>query len=362
MPVAEDAATDAIEADAGIDAQTDAAQPEDVTAVEVVDDVAPDVLVDAQPDVAPDVQPDVVVDPCVGMNCDDGNACTTDTCVDGACQWAQVPDWTACGEAMVCDGQGMCADVKIAKGMAYIPAGTFWMGCNAVKDSNCFIFVNESPQHKVNLAGYYVDLTEVTVAAYTACVNAGVCTEPGEQSPKQYATYPGFPNNPVNNITWTQARKYCAWRGAGFDLPTEAQWEMAARGSCEKNGSSAAAPTCAAAMRTYPWGEDAPSGSYVVASLTSTAAVGSVPGGDSPYGLHDMAGNLYEFTRDLLDTSFYSVSPTSDPLNSTLGSFQTIRGGAIGNNQLPLRSSSRDGFSAFQFAFNLGFRCMRTYP
>ncbi len=152
-------------------------------------------------------------------------------------------------------GCDVCVDVQMAGGacdqflgMVLIPAGTFWMGCNAANDSNCSS--DESPQHKVTLSAYYMDVTETTVAQYQACVDAGVCTAPSTGS---QATYPSLPNHPVTYVTWTQSQAYCKWRGAAFDLPTEAQWEMAARGSCEKNGSSASDPACAAAMRRRGW-------------------------------------------------------------------------------------------------------------
>ncbi len=245
-------------------------------------------------------------------------------------------------------------------GMVLIPAGTFWMGCNSAKDKDCQ--EDEKPQHKVTLSAYYMDLTETTVAQYKACVDAGVCTAPSTQSPATYATYPSFPNNPVNNVTWTQSQAYCKWRGAGFDLPTEAQWEMAARGSCEKNGSTAGDAGCKAAMRTYPWGETAPTASYAVMSGSgSTAAVGSKPVGDSPYGLHDMAGNVWEWNRDWYSAT-YSAEAVTDPVGPGSASYRVNRGGSFGNDAAYLRA----GFRGYDYPsvaiIIIGLRCMRSSP
>ncbi len=182
------------------------------------------------------------------FDCDDGNDCTGEVCSCATdCTNPSLAAGWPCGTGGTCDGKGSCV-LNAPVGMVLIPAGTFWMGCNGFKDANCNN--NEKPQHKVTLSAYYMDVTETTWANILACVNAGGC-------PESWAYVMGS-KIPVYNITWDQARQYCQWRGASFDLPTEAQWEMAARGSCEKNGSTSSAPTCAAAMRTYPWGETTP--------------------------------------------------------------------------------------------------------
>jgi len=297
-------------------------------------------------------------------NCDDANACTADSCSAGpGCAHANVADWTTCGAGLVCSS-GVCSDVKVAKSMAFIPAGTFWMGCNAAKDTTCN--ADEKPQHRVTQDAYYMDLTETTVAQYKACVDAGVCTAPASQQPAAYATYPGLTNNPVNFLTWSQSQAYCKWRGGEFDLPTEAQWEMAARGSCEHNGSTAADPGCAAAMRTYPWGEAAPTCTYTVRSeggngcgTGATWAVGSKPLGDSPYGLHDMAGNAWEWTRDWQGA--YSAGDQSAPEGPPDGSLRIMRGGCFDNYNIGFLRTARRGSFAPSAAYGfLGLRCSRT--
>ena len=324
-------------------------------------------------------------------SCDDGNACTDDSCVSLACQ--HVNNTAGCDDGNLCTpgdtcsagvcagatpvcGTGTCdcgetfancpADCAPA-GMVLIPAGTFWMGCNAAKDNQCA--ADESPQHKLTLSAYYMDVTETTVAQYKACVDAGVCTAPGSVQPAQYATYPGLTTNPVNYVSWTQSQAYCKWRGAAFDLPTEAQWEMAARGSCEKNGSTAGDAGCAAAMRTYPWGEATASCIYAVMSegtkdgcgTKATWAVGSKTAGDSPYGLHDMAGNVHEWNRDWYGT--YSAGAVTDPVGPASASTRVLRDGSfVSITAVSLRAGGRNNATPSDAFFNVGLRCMRSYP
>ena len=298
------------------------------------------------------------------LGCDDNNVCTTDTCIAATgCHHANAAVGTACGAGKTCDGAGNCAPT----GMVLVPAGTFWMGCNSAKDANCS-FV-ESPQHKVTLSAYYADLTETTVAQYKACVDAGACTAPGSLQPSSNATYPGLLNNPVNYVNWTQARQFCAWRGPGYDLPTEAQWEMAARGSCEKNGSAAGDPNCKAAMRTYPWGETTADCTFAVMSngasgcgTGATWAVGSKPAGDGPYGMHDMAGNVGEWTRDghALPAG-YPPGDQIDPVTVGSAAYYLARGGQYDCGAACVRASSR-GDNSPDFAPDyLGFRCTRPF-
>lgn len=216
-----------------------------------------------------------------------------------------------------------------------------------------------------------MDLTETTVGQYKACVDAGTCSEPAVVQPASYASYPGLTDHPVTYLTWFQAQEFCTWRGSGFDLPSEAQWEMAARGDCEKNGSTAASATCAAAMRTFPWGEAAISCTYAVMSSGgagcgggTSMAVGSKPAGDSPYGLHDMSGNVWEWTRDWYSATYYGASPATDPVNTTAATDRVDRGGSFWlTNSNDFRPGIRDSFvPTWSNGHDIGFRCMRAYP
>ncbi len=305
------------------------------------------------------------VDPLV--DCDDGNVCTIDACAPAVgCQHTATPIGNSCGTDKACDFGGVCAAAP--PGMALIPGATFWMGCNAVKDANCM--PDESPQHKVTLSSYYMDKTEVTAGEWQWCVSAGKCTALSACS--GYTSWPST-DSPASCINASSALAYCEWRGAGYGLPTEAQWEMAARGSCEKNGSSSADPSCATAMRTYPWGEAAATCKYAWMNEAGNSygsgcgqdqpwTVGAKPAGDSPYGLHDMAGNLSEWTQGW-EVPYADVDQI-DPNPQPAGMFSkvVVRGGVYTLLAANMRSSAR-AYTGPGYAYNtIGFRCVKSYP
>ena len=273
------------------------------------------------------------------------------------------------GQVAALQSQVAALTPQTPAGMVLIPSGTFWMGCNSTKDASCTGTGNETPQHKVTLSSYFMDITETTVGQYKACVDAGVCTAPSSVQPTQYATYPGQTTFPVNFLNWGQARQYCQWRGAGYDLPTEAQWEMAARGSCEKNGSTASGPACAQAMRTYPWGEATADCNHAVMNngtygcgSNATWAVGSKsPAGDSPYGLKDMAGNVWEWNRDWYAAP-YTAGDQVDPVGPGSASGRVNRGGSFNNDVVYLRAGYRSYVSPSAAYSDLGLRCSRSFP
>jgi formylglycine-generating enzyme required for sulfatase activity len=159
-------------------------------------------------------------------------------------------------------------------GMARTPGGTFVMGSES-------IYADEKPVHRVTVAAFSMDVTDVTTAAYGACVRAGKCSEPGAGDYCNWGKG-DRQNHPINCVDWNQATAYCAY--AGKRLPTEEEWEYAARGT---DG------------RTYPWGNEAPSNQLCWnrgASKEGTCVVGSHPSGASPFGLQDMAGNVWQWT------------------------------------------------------------------
>ena len=166
--------------------------------------------------------------------------------------------------------------------MVYIPEGEFLMGSrDSDKDANS----NEKPQHKVYLDGYWMDKTEVTNGQYSKCVADGACTQQESKASSTRSNYYGnivFTNYPVIYVDWSQAQAYCHLGGG--NLPSEAQWEKAARGT---DG------------RIYPWGNRPPSCEFANFSDCGedTKAVGSTPAGVSPYGLMDMAGNVWEWVN-----------------------------------------------------------------
>ncbi len=266
--------------------------------------------------------------------------------------------------------------------MMYIPEGEFLMGStdeqiemllktDYCKKTNCrkSYFAHEMPQHKVYLDAYWIDRTEVTNAEYARCVNAGACKAPGQwtdQSHERWYGNPKFDNYPVTIITYDQASSYCQW--AGGRLPTEAEWEKAARGT---DG------------RTFPWGNEldksrantcdkwcqAMSGHdpSVDDGYAEIAPVGSYPDGASPYGVMDMAGNVFEYITDWYSVGYYAVSPEKnpqgpltpvppDPSREDLLPCRILRGGAWDeNNDLAIRTTSRRCGGGTYYC--LGFRC-----
>ena len=287
-----------------------------------------------------------------GAGCDDGDLCTlNDACAVGVCKGAAK----VCGANEVC-AAGVCKGPPT--GMALIPAGSFKMGC-VVGDNACSS--SESPQHTVTLAAYYMDVTEVTVAAYMKCVDAGKCTKPSICS--GHATYGvvGKAQHPVNCVKWTQADAYCKWTDAKGRLPTEAEWEKAARGGLDG--------------KQYPWGDQTPTctpgqPNTVVWSSggngcgkASTWAVGT-GSSKNGYGLYDMSGNVWEWVNDWYSGSYYGASPASNPTGPASGSVRVVRGGGFYYfNPAVLRASVRgDFYDPSAYDVGLGFRCSRSLP
>jgi eukaryotic-like serine/threonine-protein kinase len=226
----------------------------------------------------------------------------------------------------------------------YIPSGQFLMGS---PDTEAGAGKEEKPQHPVYLPVYWIDQTEVTNAMYTRCVREGVCSPPKETRSKTRPAYfdePGFGSYPVIYVAWKDAEAYCRW--AGRRLPSEAEWEKAARGI---DG------------RTYPWGEDPPGPRMANFNnqVGDTRAVGSYPAGASPFGALDMAGNVAEWVADWYDPDYYPVSPASNPAGPETGEFRVIRGGSWFNLQRAMRAAFRLSNYPDLQSDTLGFRCAR---
>ncbi len=173
---------------------------------------------------------------------------------------------------------------EIVSNMALVPAGEFFMGCDRSKVKEKCNLV-ELPLHKVYLDDYYIDRTEITVGSYQVCMAAGACTEPirtYSDGHKDYFYNSQYANYPVIYVTWFQARDYCTWMGKR--LPTEAEWEKAARGR--------------ASTRIYPWGNAAPDCQTANLKVKlkqcvgDVKPVGSYPKDTSLYGVVDLAGNV----------------------------------------------------------------------
>jgi formylglycine-generating enzyme required for sulfatase activity len=214
--------------------------------------------------------------------------------------------------------------------LVYVPAGEFTMGSDYSPD--------EQPIHKVNLPAFWIDQTEVTTNQYAACISAGKCDPPSNTDHFNTA----YANYPVVDADWKQAKAYCEW--AGRRMPTEAEWEKAARGT---DG------------RIYPWGNDAPSNSLLINITLDVhiAAVGKIPKGKSPYGAYDMAGNVWEWVNDWYNETYYQSSPLSNPLGPNSGQYRVVRGGSTNYSDNDVRSASRDRFDPTYHSTDIGFRC-----
>jgi formylglycine-generating enzyme required for sulfatase activity len=224
--------------------------------------------------------------------------------------------------------------------MVFVPAGEFLMGSSdADKDAGS----DEKPQHTVYLDAFWIDKYEVTNAQYKQCVGAGRCQQPSTTSSSTRSSYYGdskYDNYPVIGVSWRDAILFCEW--AGKRLPTEAEWEKAARG---------------AAGRIYPWGDR-----YDISKVNAdgkvgdTTAVGSYPAGASPYGAMDMAGNVWEWVADWYDAKYYASSPKDNPTGPS-GSARVLRGGAWDSYQYFVRAADRNSIYPDYRLINVGFRC-----
>ena len=223
-----------------------------------------------------------------------------------------------------------------SSGLVYIPDGSFVMGQDEVETSD------HSPAHTVTVDPFWIFQVEVTNRMYRACVELGVCTEP-TQSP-WYAD-PEFENAPVSGVNWDQAKGYCEWIGGR--LPTEAEWELAARGTD---------------ARLYPWGEDEPTCDLLnflgCLEPSEPDAVGSYPLGASPYKVADMAGNISEWVSDWYAEGYYAISPASNPNGPETGEDRVVRGSSylslVEETGIILRGSQ----DPLQSKPTVGFRCV----
>ena len=282
---------------------------------------------------------------------------------------------TCVGRAEVAEAGSPSADTTA---MVTVPAGSFRRGstpasmraglkvCNDTYTAECNIewFEREGPQSELTLSGFQIDKFEVTNAEYDKCVRAGKCPTVNYGQCSLFDSADGSweigntphpdirkPNHPVVCTTWTEAESFCRW--AGKRLPTEAEWEKAARGGNDEREFPWGNRFDASA---FNWGENTGFGSQD--GFVTSSPVGFYAASASPYGAHDMAGNAMEWTSDWFDGDFYATAPRTDPFSSNPASGQRVaRGGSW-------TFAGNAGRVAYRFYLDpqsredgLGFRC-----
>lgn len=254
--------------------------------------------------------------------------------------------------------------------MIDVPGGFAWRGCNKGIDPDCP--EDEQPGKLLELKAFAIDKTEVTVAQYMQCVSAGRCSQPDPAAMQAASSYgfgyaysfggaaggsggvglnfqqPGRENHPMNGVTWRQAREYCAY--AGKRLPTEAEWERAARGGTSTR---------------YPWGGDWEPGIANAIETAGrdqfgeTAPVGTFPA--NPWGLLDMIGNAAEWVADRYHRNYWEAPGDGRAWNQLTGEWadeqRVVRGGSCAAPASRLRVSFREQRSPYVAARTVGFRC-----
>ncbi len=226
--------------------------------------------------------------------------------------------------------------------MLLIPAGEFLMGSPKGEGLS-----DERPQHQVRIGAFYMDAHEVTVVQYEKFLDAT-----GHILPEfwPYDETRDYADRPVVGVDWGGAKAYCEWTGKR--LPTEAEWEYAARGN---DG------------RRYPWGEAKPTAEKANVGRSWSykfykdrlEPVGSHAGAASPFGIHDMAGNVWEWVADWYDAKYYAQSPGENPPGPRDGTKRVLRGGSWNFAGKYSRTASRLRYEPRHRAADIGFRCAR---
>ncbi|MEN8241274.1 MAG: SUMF1/EgtB/PvdO family nonheme iron enzyme [Chloroflexota bacterium] len=234
--------------------------------------------------------------------------------------------------------------------LVFIPSGEFMMGaeinqtielCFSYRDE-CLAedFADEEPVHAVKLSSFWIFQHEVSNEMYRNCVDKGGCQIPALTD---FYNDQEYSDHPVVYINWYAAADYCDW--AGGRLPTEAEWEKAARG---------------ADQRFYPWGEvgNCQLANYKGCVVKMTNPINGLKEGASPFGVLNLAGNVAEWTADWYSTDYFSITPYINPIGPMAGEFKVIRGGSWKNPVFGLRTTNRAANFPEIFSTGIGFRCV----
>ena len=257
-----------------------------------------------------------------------------------------IADGTVAAKSRRVAGPAKAITGKDGAPMVLVPAGEFMMGSRADDQS---ADDNERPAHRVYLDAYYIDQYEVTTARYAKFFKATNRPQPEYWSADVVSDHG---NKPVVGVDWTDATAYCSW--AGKRLPTEAEWEKAARGTDQ---------------RLYPWGNQPPNEQRAkffrrgdFQDYGELTDVGSYEAGKSPYGVYDMAGNVWEWTADWYDEKYYSKSPEKNPKGPSSGEYRVVRGGGWIIVSVDVRYATRSRLTPALRRNTVGFRCAQDIP
>jgi len=221
--------------------------------------------------------------------------------------------------------------------LVYIPSSEFVMGNGG----------SDAPIRTVAVDSFWMYQTKVTNRMYAQCVAVGACSAPTQELGGPVFSNPEYANHPVVGVSWDQSQSYCGW--AQGQLPTEAQWEKAARGT---DGNA------------YPWGNDVPGCDLLNLGYCSgrTSEVDAFSRGLSPYGLYDMAGNIFEWVSDWYGEAYYASAPTTNPTGPESGEYRTIRGSSFETDLDQAESAIRHYLNPSNHRRDTGFRCAVSEP